>query len=292
VSGIKCFTGGSRTSDGNVGTGFQARLNGTVFAEGAFRMDPTSSSFQAELTAIIKATEVLLSVPIDGPVIIYTNSSAALHALNNPSITSKTVLATVTAMDELAFSTKHLVELQPARGSLGLLAAKQLAQHGAALPPTVPGPVVPVSITQLHNQIDAAVEHQWQVRWDGLNPKAPRQSHDFWPDISRSRSSELLSAGRSEYTTVVRTITGHNNMNYHRFKTQEVDTEVCRLCLDGDEASDHFFTTCPALEEDRLRVLGLRRTKGSDLGRLPLHGVRSFTHVIRRALSLVGLEKI
>ena len=87
-------------------------------------------------------------------------------------------------------------------------------------------------------------------------------------------------------------MSGHNNLNWFRFKAKEVDTEACHLCPDREEASDHLFQDCPALDDDRLRVLGQRRAKGSDLGRLPLHGVRSFTHVIRRALSLVGLEKI
>ena len=87
-------------------------------------------------------------------------------------------------------------------------------------------------------------------------------------------------------------MSGHNNLNWFRFKAKEADTEACRLCPDGEEASDHLFQDCPALDDERLRVLGQRRAKGSDLGRLPLHGVRSFTHVIRRALSLVGLEKI
>ena len=87
-------------------------------------------------------------------------------------------------------------------------------------------------------------------------------------------------------------MSGHNNMNWLRFKTNETDTEVCRLCSDGEEASDYLFQSCSALDSERLRVLGKLRTEVSDLGRLPLHGVRSFTHVIRRALSLVGLEKI
>ena len=87
-------------------------------------------------------------------------------------------------------------------------------------------------------------------------------------------------------------MSGHNNLNWLRFKAKEVDTEACRLCPDGEEASDHLFQDCPALEDKRLRVLGQSRTKGSDLGRLPLHGVRSFTNVICRALSLVGLDKI
>jgi hypothetical protein len=290
--GTKCFTGGKKLPTGLVGAGFQAQQAGSSFMEGAFRMDPSSSAFQADLTAITKASEALLTAPSPGPIIIYTKSMGVVQALNNPQITSKTVLATATALDELAFSTKLPVVLQPQRDSPGLRAAHFLAQRGAALPSTTPGPVVPVSFKQLNSLIDSAVERRWQRRWDGTAPKAPRLSHDFWPVISRSRSSELLLYNRTEYSSAVRIMSGHNNMNWFRFKAKEVDTEECRLCLDGDEASDHLFQTCPALDSERLRVLGRLRAEVADLGRLPLHGVRSFTNVIRRALSLVGLEKI
>jgi len=57
-------------------------------------MGTTPTVYQAELTAILRATEALLPFAPRGQIIIHRDSQAALKALNSPVITLKRVLTT------------------------------------------------------------------------------------------------------------------------------------------------------------------------------------------------------
>ena len=94
------------------------------------------------------------------------------------------------------------------------------------------------------------------------------------------------------YSDVVRTFTGHNNMNRHRSITGEADSAECRLCYEDEESSEHLLLDCPALSNVRFAVLGNHVVGTSEFPHLPLDGVRRFISLMRRALVDEGLENI
>ena len=80
LSQINIFTDGSQTKH-HTGAGFVIYRQGVIIAEGARRLPPLTTVFQAEITAIQMAAEALphILLPTDRFVKIFTDSQAALH---------------------------------------------------------------------------------------------------------------------------------------------------------------------------------------------------------------------
>jgi hypothetical protein len=104
---------------------------------------------------------------------------------------------------------------------------------------------------------------------------------------------QLLQWDRLEFSRFVRLFTGHNNLNYHRYNTQETDDDTCRLCLEEVETSEHLFSRCLDLTTRRTRSIGKPLlTKPDEAGQIPLSGARHFISLICQALQEVGVEKL
>ena len=156
--------------------------------------------------------------------------------------------------------------------------------------PTDPEPVVPVPKSHTNTCIKEEVERRWNLCWNQL--QTARQSRLFWPIISKQRTDIIMLCDRRTYSDVVRTFTGHNNMNRHCNLTGETDSAECRLCNEDEESSSHLLLDCPALSGVRSTVLGSHTVDAHEFQHLPLDGIRRFISLMRRALVDEGLEQI
>ena len=237
---------------------------------------------------------MLLQYPSQGQIIIHTVSQAALVALESPVFTSKTVLATSMALDELATaSTAQLVLtwMKPTPKTKGIDSAIRLAQHATTLSPEEDEPVIPTPKFFVKQYLNNALRQKWNARWTSAS--TARQSRMFWPTIDEQRSKLLLRSDRDEYGVFIRLFTGHNNLNRHRALTKETEDNTCRLCQEDEESSEHVLCNCIDIATGRQKAIGHHiLTEPRQLAQIPLDGTRRLISLIRLRLTEEGLEKI
>ena len=62
---------------------------------------------------------------------------------------------------------------------------------------------------------------------------------------------------RKELGLLIQLCTGHNYLNYHQHLVyQELEDDLCRLCLEDTEDSWHLLAECPVLGRIRREVMG------------------------------------
>jgi ribonuclease HI len=291
-STVKCFTDGSK-SDGKAGAAYCITINENIVKQEALPLGTHPTVYQAELTAILHAAEALRPFAQLGQITIFSDSQAALLALDNVVIKSKLVLTTNMELDRLSLDSKYPVKLgwvKAHAGHTGNEAADALAKESTKMTPPGPGPVVPVAKSQINNEINEEIEKRWNKRW--LQTKTARQSKLMWPIVDKNKSKKLLLCNRQEYSELVRMLTGHNNLNRHSFLLGESESADCRFCLESEETAEHLLCDCPAISGTRHRILGTHQTDAATLSLMPLDGVRRFIQLLRQKLSEEGLEQI
>ena len=243
----------------------------------------------------MRAAETLLQHPSQGQIIIHTDSQAAVKALESPVFTSKTVLATSMALDDLALTCTTQLVLTWTRPitkkHIGIDSAIRLANHSTTLLPREEEPVIPTPKSFVKQYLHNALRQKWNARW--MSASIGRQSRMFWPAIDEQRSILLLRSDRDEYGLFVRLFTGHNNLNRHRSLTGETDVDECRLCQEDEESSEHLLCNCIDIRIGRQKAIGHHiLTKPSQLAQIPLDSTRRLILLIRQRLSEEGLDKI
>ena len=216
-----------------------------------------------------------------------------LLALDNPTVKSKTVFATMTELDNLAGSSKYPVKIGWVKahvGHAGNEMADVLAKEGTKKPLTEPEPVAPVPKCQMKCDVDAEVTRRWNQRWNQTT--TARQSRELWPTIDKHKSAQMLLCNRKDYGELVRLFTGHNYLNRHSYLLNEAESPECRLCNESEETSEHVLCDCPLFLGVRSRILGKYVIDATELSHMPLNATRRLISLIRHKLQQEGLEKI
>ena len=92
----------------------------------------------------------------------------------------------------------------------------------------------------------------WTQSWQAY--KAARQSKFFYTEPNPSIAKNILQYGRYKVGLIIRAITGHNALSYHRSKIDpENVSALCRFCTEiVPETFIHLITDCPRFYEHRL----------------------------------------
>ncbi|KAL7745058.1 hypothetical protein ACLKA6_008124 [Drosophila palustris] len=104
----------------------------------------------------------------------------------------------------------------------------------------------------LHNQSNHKNNLRWQTSLVG------RVARQTWPYIGKARTDALCNLSRRDCSLVVRSMTGHWLIGTHAHRLNFPYNDFCRSCRDEEEeeSPEHFFCSCPALSNRRLRTLG------------------------------------
>jgi hypothetical protein len=291
-SSVVAYTTGARKG-ASAGAGFSVAVHNHLITQKSLPLGAAPTAHLAAVFAIMEAATALLPYATDGPIIIHTSSQAALRALENPIINSKTVLATSVMLDALALASSTKVALawaSPHSKSQGLASAKLASSLATAMTPSEPEPVIPVPASYSKSRIDAALTHRWNVRWTTPDGTV-RTSRALWPKIDLDRSKLLLRSDRHDYGTLVRMLTGHNYLNKHKQLLGETASAKCRLCNGESESSEHILCDCPALGRERLGTTGRLTLPLPALEQVPLDSVWRLILLIRHQLVLRGLQE-
>ena len=117
-----------------------------------------------------------------------------------------------------------------------------------------------------HNEVPRAISHckgilkdkiyeLWNGRW--TREKTCRQTRIFYPQPDPNHSKILLKFARSQLSTYIKVVTGHNNLAYNASKIDPTIDPVCSLCEEADQTFQHFVTECPRLRQTR-QDIGIR----------------------------------
>ena len=245
------YTDGSKVN-GNTGSGVWMPESGETLIGSA---GPTATVFQSEILAIkMCADEVLRQGTRRKRISICSDSWAALCALDAVAVSSKLVLEAKRTLNRLG--TRNSVRLfwVPAHvGIPGNEEADSLAKRGTLL--REPTASVAMPWCDMARTIwDWAVSESQRL-WAGV--EGCRQSKlALGPDAIYRHHKELLELPRKELAVVMGWMTGHCYFNRH-LRPPNIEQRTCRFCKEENESSEHILRTCPAVEERRVRYLGL-----------------------------------
>ena len=209
------YTDGSKlSSDTGTGTG-----SGYVVYHKHNRIQTASHSlpahttiFQAELDAIYKSTRYLLDIIHRSNikhVKILTDSQAAILALSNNNIKSKTVLDTLEGLEQVAhiINTLTVSWIKAHVGHEGNEAADLAAKEGAHTNSIFCRPI-PVPWTDVKNRIEHHINCKWKANWDAI--QGHKHTKFFYKGPDAIKSKGILRLSRTNLTLWIRAITGIN----------------------------------------------------------------------------------
>jgi ribonuclease HI len=210
--------------------------------------------FQAEVQALQEAANYLKTNQVKNrKIMVFSDSQAALMALNNAKIRSKQMMDT--ALNWTEVSKVNVAELNWVRahvGTDGNEEADRLAKEGTGF--AIQTFVAP-SRNYIRKKIMAFYDTKWDGRWTTADAYHPTRS---W--IRKRTQKNLLSIRklcRPKLFALVSFITGHGKLGAHQNKIDPRLDPRCRICERGKETPYHLARECEVLEVRSYHMIGL-----------------------------------
>ena len=247
-SQLNVYTDGSKLNN-RVGAGVYITRSHDTIASLSFRLPDQATVFQAEILAINKAAIYIQSLENTNYIKIFVDSQAALQALSKKDITSRLVGDTVHNLN-LIPGLVRLVWIKAHVGHDGNERADELAKAGTSLPTAEPV-ALPKQATK--HAIKEAIDEIWKLEWSLYNDG--RQSKQFYQLPDRKKAKYCYNLSRQELGRLIRIVTGHNNLFYHRSNVDKsgATNSLCRFCKEEKETFYHFATSCPCFRLSRFQ---------------------------------------
>ena len=151
---------------------------------------------------------------------IFTDSQATLLALNTTDVTSKLVLQTKVALNELAKKTRRvtIVWIKVHVGHEGNELADELAKEGTKKKLLASNIGIP------HNNIKTLIKSAHCSIWDNewAEYKEAKHTKHFNPESNETRAKEAIKLSRLELARLVKLITDHGDLVYFNSKLEPV----------------------------------------------------------------------
>ncbi|XP_017468200.1 PREDICTED: uncharacterized protein LOC108360437 [Rhagoletis zephyria] len=246
---IRFYTDGSKLEN---------RVGGGVYSEKlgikrSFRLPDHCSVFQAELAAIQEAVDSLkLAVIATTEIYIYSDSQAALMALDSVTINSETVANCRKSLNVMAEQfALHLVWVPGHSDIPGNEKADELARAGTSSPLSpawkrVGMPLASCKLLLRENFLEEAAS-RWE-RTENCNT-----TKLTWPKWDVRRSREILTLNKGDMSLAIGLLTGHILIGRHAERLGVSHNDYCRSCHDEEEPESirHLLCDCPALGRKR-----------------------------------------
>jgi ribonuclease HI len=266
------FTDGSKT-DNKTGFGIYGySTNERISVSTGVSM----TVFQTEILAIKTCTEHLLEKSDHGKSLtIYSDSQAALKALNNFSTRSKLVHETKDKLNALGAQNNLSLSWVPAHcGIEGNEVADKLAKEGANRDFIGPEPYVGVSRSEIKTKMKRRLITTWNQFWSRI--EGLRHSKNFIRGLDSNRSHKILNYPKKHIRLIVGFLTGHYPLKA-RLKLMHLATDdECRWCLEERETAEHLLRECEALAYRRRIYLGQPFLKVEDFHNIGVEAVFRF----------------
>ena len=249
------YTDGSRLDD-QTGAGFVIYRGKRKIHTGKYRLPNHATVFQGEITAVTKAANKLhgLNIPDMKYVKFFVDSRAAIQALDNPTIRSKTVGDAVDALNQLTTRTTsvQICWIPAHRGHKGNEEADLMAKAGAQSSTRGDKTHTPKPHSAVKADIRNGILGLWTREW--LDDPSAKHTKQFYNSPCPLQAKHVYKLARLELGRFARLITGHNNLNHFQARIGLWADSNCRLCGEAEETFLHFLHDCPRLRQHRLDI--------------------------------------
>lgn len=270
--GIQWYTDGSKTDSG-AGVGVYGKRPRVNFYASLGRY---TSVFQTEVFALLICAEMNLRRGYKGrPITMFTDSQAAIKALETPITYSKLVKNCKDCLNRLARVNQVTISWVPGHeGIEGNEIADQLAKKGAESCFIGPEPAVGVSKQTCRQEIRDWLERkqteQWRSAW------ALNHSKKFIKAPSKKTAKEVLLYEKRTLKTIVEMITGHCRLMKHLHTLGIKPEPDCRKCGMEEETAFHVLCECPAVMAARTKLYGKPLLLAEEVMEEPLWKIARF----------------
>ena len=245
-SQVNVYTDGSRLED-KCGSGYVIYKKGKEIFRKSSRLPDTSTVFQAEINGILLASKFLLNEKLTVKpkyIKIFSDSQAALLALNNAEITSKLVHETKQALNLLAQNTRrvNLVWIKAHVGHPGNEVADELAKEATrkeAIDNKIDTPLAVIK-----DKLEDKYRDKWNKEWHEY--KEAKHTKEFYKTCDKSKAKIAIKLPRVTLSRLVKLVTGHGDLAYFYSKIEPDTNPICRFCKERNETFIHL-TECPRL---------------------------------------------
>ena len=270
---ISCFTDGSKTAGMDwSGAGIYIKemdLKQSI-SLGAF---PTV--FQTEVFAIKECACCLnASGYLGRSVWIFSDSQAALMALQRYTVTSSLVRECINALNLLSSNNTVILSWIPGHSEVeGNDIADELARRGSDTSFTGPEPAIGIGPSLIPASIKRCFKNKHLSYWTDVN--GCRIAKQIVKEPSHKLAKRLLASSRLNLRALMGIFTDHNGLKNHLYRMGLVDSPLCSLCGEDVESSVHIFCDCPALDNLRNTFFdNIKLTPGELAGRSPQNLIR------------------
>ena len=111
------------------------------------------------------------------------------------------------------------------------------------------------SINTIKKNIDKIIKAKHSERWESRNDCIT--SRKLWPEIDETRTNDLLRQKKATIGMITGIITGHCATGANLKRWGKTSDDTCKECHMEEETITHLLCQCPALENKRLKLLGL-----------------------------------
>ena len=252
------YTDGSKI-DNQTGAGVIIYKKNEIIYRQSYSLPDKASIFQAELEAIRQAPSFFNKNKRQYQakhIKILVDSQAALKALSNNSIKSETVHRTIRELSPLGYNIPRLTLawIKSHVGYKGNELADTAAKQGALEPEMSIKIEIPISKTEISNNLRELINNKWMLRW--TTSTEYKHSKNFLIKPNSNIAKKILQLLRLKMKRLVEIITGHNNLSYFQYKIDPDVNPLCRFCEEQNETFHHFITDCPRLRQFRADTIG------------------------------------
>jgi ribonuclease HI len=277
---ILCFTDGSKTENG---TGVGVVIKGHDM-EKEFSMSFCTSAtvFQMEVAAISATADTLLTEGITTKdITIYSDSQAAVKALQGNKLLTRSVLECSNRLNELGRTNEVSLKWIPAhQGYSGNEKADTLAKQGSDGPFVGPLPSLPISLSRVRGEVSDLVAKEHQLCWSST--PGFRQSRMFLPTPKQGVEERLLGLTRTQLRDLLQIVSGHANLARHRYICGKTASPLCSSCGREEETASHHLARCRRFDLHRLQCLGRIKLEESDFTELPMLSIVAYNKATNR----------
>jgi hypothetical protein len=212
--------------------------------------------FMVEIRAITTVAHTLMQRK-NQKIVIRCDSQAAIQAINNINISSKTVLECRKLLNQLgARNSLKIYWIKAHAAHPGNEMADRLAKMGANQ--TI-GPArfkYYEAVASFNQSLIARSNQKWQARWDE-DPSKYMQSKCFIQTVSKNTSkfnNLLKNSNRQVIGRLIQFITGHCTLQFHANKLNSFLDPQCRCCGLAPETPIHLIRGREVLTESRMNL--------------------------------------
>jgi ribonuclease HI len=191
---------------------------------------------------------------------IFSDSRAAIMALDKQIYRSKTIVKAVKELNDLGEMLDRLEInwIKAHVGHEGNERADELARLAVNWD-MIEDIDRPTGL--IMNTLLAKLYEDWAEEWQ--DDKTCRMTKQFIVKPDKEMSRHALNYSRSKMRRLLEIITGHNNLNYFQQKIDALQTSLCRFCEEEDETFFHLVTECPCFIDSRVEIFQERIITGT-----------------------------